>query len=235
MIKNIAMAATALTLLSAASASATTFTYDFLAAANAGGGIGESIYDSFDTSSAFTGPNLTVTASAGNPGNPVPAFVYFDNGNAGMGVCKTPDASGFATLNTATNGSANHCNPSSDDGITEVDEMLSFMATENMVIQSISFNSNHDGGLTQALTSMWTINGVSYDATADGTQTGGGNIRFDLGFNLNAGDAFSVVGAVSPDSYISAIAVSAVPLPASALMLGVALGGLGFARRKTKA
>ena len=212
-------------------------TYDFFAAANAGGGIGESIFATYNTNANFTGPNLKFTASATDDDD-TEQFVYFDNGNAGMGVCK--DATSSASIGVATNGSANRCDPGSDDGITSVDETLTVEATETPVlIESVWLNANHD---TPDVTAAdYLINGVVYEGTsmiADNV-SGTGNYRIDLGFTLGLGDSFSITPqAGSPDSYLSAIAVSAVPLPAAGiLMLGAfgGLGGLAAMRRRRRA
>ena len=220
------MAALVTVLFSPAAAQATTYTYDFKTEANAGNAIGESIYSSFDTSSVYTGPNLNVTATAGGDA----AFVYFDNGNAGMGVCKVPNAN--APINTATGGSTNLCNPGSDDGITSLDEVLTFGAGSKLRIESIRINSNHDAA--SVLDSVWNIGGTVY-AAVDGVAVGGGDIRFDIGLDLLAGESFALYSTDSPDSYISAIAVSPIPLPASGLLLLTAFGGLGAMRRRKKA
>ncbi len=227
----ILLAAAAASLV-AVGAHASSVTYDLKAAANSGGGIGESIYSSFDTNSFFAGPNVRITASATDDDDP-DQFVYFDNGNAGIGVCK--DWNGDGAINVASNNGGNKCRPSSDDGLTTTSESLHFKATATaMVIESIWLNSNHDGG--GILGTVWEIGGVVYDFTsmvADSV-SGTGDVRIDLGIKLNMGDVLSLKGVSGPNSYISALAVSAVPLPAPALMLIAGIGALGAAARRRR-
>ena len=161
-------------------------------------------------------------------------FVYFDNGNAGIGVCRD--------LNGAiADGTTNLCSPSSDDGMTSPHEWLTFTATTSpMKIDSIWINSNHDA--TSILASVWEINGVTYDLTSGYSMIndGGlrdGDVKIELGgFWLGTGSSFQVIGTVAPDSYISALAISSVPIPAALPLLAAGLAGLGLAgRRKKKA
>lgn len=225
--KTAALTALALT-FAAGAAHASTFTYDFKAEANTTGQIGEAIFSNFNTSDngVFAGPNLAVTATK----NGSSAFVYFDNGNAGMGVCGVSGGS----LNQYNPGSgANLCNPGSDDGLTTTTEALHFTSTDGPVkITSFFINSNHDSG--SILNTVWNIGGTTYDNT-DFVSVGGGDVRIDIDFTLGLNETLSLSGVSGPNSYISAIGVTPVPLPAAALLMLAGLGGLGALRASRKA
>ncbi|WP_425092066.1 VPLPA-CTERM sorting domain-containing protein [Tropicimonas sp. S265A] len=227
--KIFAVAALAVSLSAGAVSAAT---YDFKAAAEPGGGTGESIYSEFNTSSLFAGPNLKITASASDD-NDAEQFVYFDAGNAGMGVCKDPKSA--SAVNQTQSGGTNQCNPGSDDGLTTTFETLTFKATvSDMIIESIWINSNHDGKMP--LTTEWMINGTTYGAAqmVSDSVSGTGDVKIDLGFKLSLGDSFTLHGVTGPNSYVSAMAVSSVPVPASLLLLLGGLGAFGTMRARRK-
>jgi hypothetical protein len=212
--------------VSGIAAHAATYTYDFKKEANASGNIGEAIFDEFDTSTngVFVGPNLRVTATK----NQQAAFVYFDNGNAGMGVCGVSGGS----LNTYNPGSgANLCNPGSDDGLTTTTETLHFQATNKALrITEFYINSNHDNAPVQS--TVWNIGGIEYSGPyTEASLSQSGDIKISVNFLLNVGDTLTLAGVSGPNSYISGIGLAPVPLPAPALMLLTGLGGLGMMRK----
>lgn len=198
-------------------------TYDFKAYADSAANNPEQGFLSFDTSSVFVGPSLTITASkSGND-----AYVYFDRDNAGVGVCGT-------LISTEPSGT-NTCNPASDDGINVPGtEILTFTANQDMVIDSIYINSNHDAAPVQS--TVWNIGGTIYSGPFTvASISGTGDIRIDLGIMLLAGQFFTVDGVTGPNSYISALSVTPVPLPAAGFLLLGGLGGIAAMKRRKKA
>lgn len=226
------LGAVALT-VSAGMAQAATYEYDFKKEANASGQIGEAIFSEFNTSTngVFAGPNLKVTATKGQSD----AFVYFDNGNAGMGVCGSPKTG--ATVNSYNSGSGtNVCSDAGDDGLTTTTESLHFTAT-NQAVQITEFyiNSNHDKTAPIGST-VWNIGGTEYSAPfAVESLSQTGDIKISVNFFLNVGETLSLRGVSGPDSYISGIGLTPVPLPAAGFMLLAGLGGLGALRARKKA
>ena len=213
--------------VTAGASGASTYTYDFQTEANASGKIGEAIFSTFNTSKygVFAGPNLEITAeNMINEESTNPAYVYFDNGDAGMGVCNI--ASNHTLVDEYAPGSGgNRCAPSSDDGLTTTGEILKFKATETSVlIKSIFINSNHDGE-TGILSSAWSIGGTIYDITALELQRNAdGDVEIVVNYFLNFGETMSLFGTRGPNAYISAISLDPVPLPAAGLLM---LGGIG--------
>lgn len=209
--------------------------YDFKAEAEGSGQIGESIFATFSTSGngVFAGPNLDVTATKAGAA----AFVYMDARNAGMGVCGT--AKNAAQINKyAPGNTANRCNPSSDDGLTTTDETLHFKATsQNLVIKSFYINSNHDTSSGPVTSTVWNIGGVEYsmsDFVSD-SLSGSGDIRIDVDFKLLAGETLTLRGVKGPNSYVSAMIVAPIPLPAGGLLLLTGAGALTLLRRRRRA
>lgn len=225
MLKTIFLAGVASLAFTAASAA----TYDFKAEANKTGQIGEAAFDVFHTSNmgVFAGPNLQITAEKyGNS-----AFVYFDNGNAGIGVCGIAKANKVNSYNPGSG--KNLCNPGSDDGLTTSGETLFFTATdEPMTLQSFFINSNHDRD--DIMNTVWNIGGTLYDSN-DFVSATGGDVRIDVNYDLEIGETISLFGVEGPNSYVSAITVSPsqVPLPAAGFLLLGALGALTLPRRKS--
>ena len=170
--------------------------------------------------SAF-GLEITGHATNDNVGDDE-QFAYLDWGNAGLGVCK--DALGAPSLANPNSG-ANSCNPRSDDNVT-VGEYLEFVFDQNVLVENLWFNNNHDGGFGAG--DMVKINGVDYPV-----MTGyAGGINGIGTFSLLAGEVLTI-GYSNEEFYMSGMAVSAVPLPAAFWLFGSALLGFVTIGRRT--
>ena len=204
-------------------------TIDFKAMAEPGGLHGESIWSTFTYNG--TGYQLNVTATK----NGNAAYAYLDAGNAGLGVCGSPTATGLNKLNQTTNSGNNLCNPSSDDNVT-IGEVLTFIFNTNVLIENIWLNNNHDVDKSLYNNTV-DINGNAHTFT---TNLGGpadyptnnsyfvaANTAFTIGFHgavEGPGDQF----------YVSKMLIS-VPVtePETLLLMGFGLMGLVLGRRRT--
>ena len=100
-------------------------------------------------------------------------------------------------------------------------------------------NFNHDPNSGEVDAWEWMIAGVSYsgaDLSPDDLDAvNGGDYRIDLDIVLALNDPITIFTVRGPDSYISAIAASPVPLPAAGFLLLGGLGGLAAMKRRKKA
>jgi hypothetical protein len=186
---------------------------------------GESSWGTLSVPDAF---GLKATGHATDD-NDSSQFAYLDWGNAGLGVCK--DAVG-APSGANPNSGANSCQPSSDDNVT-INEYLEFVFDENVKVEALTFNNNHDGGFAtdaSGIADMVTINGADYAFSL----LESGNFINVLGFapiTLLAGDVLTVAYK-NEQFYVSGMTVSAVPVPAAVWLFGSALlGFVGYGRR----
>ncbi len=123
-------------------------TIDFIELTEMSGGLGESSWSTLSATDhvdlnyfgiSITGHATDDTAFNDNS-NDLKQFAYLDWGNAGLGVCKDATPSGANPDNRS-----NSCLPSSDDNVT-TNEYLEFLFDQDVVIENLWFNNNHDGG-----------------------------------------------------------------------------------------
>ncbi len=162
------------------------------------------------------GINLKATGDAtvgGATGNDDDAaqFAYLDKGNAGLGVCK--DLTGSL-----------QCSPSYDDNVT-ASEVLTLSFDQQVQIDDITFkDANHN------LVKL-NLAGAQLDLGVDLAPAIAMSLNvddWDL-FNGLTGKVFDFYND-NTEFYISAVTVSAVPLPPAIFLFGAALAGLGWLR-----
>jgi len=203
------------------SANASAVIVDFIQLTEGPGQNGESAWVSLSVPAAF-GMQVTGHASVGD--NDAQQYAYLDWGRAGLGVCKDAINVGFI----ASGSTANQCNPSSDDNVT-TGEYLDFRFAEDVVVENLWFNNNHDGGFGPG--DMVTIAGMAYGVT-EGYAGGPNGIG---SFFVTAGQVLRVAFN-NEQFYISGMQVNAVPVPAAVWLFGTALVGLiGFGKRRRAA
>ena len=108
-----------------------------------------------------------------------------------------------------------------------VTEHLEFVFDEDVVIDDIWVNNNHDGGFDA--TDLITVNGM--DITAVTGLAGDANGLLASGIYLASGSVLKIAYK-NEEFYVSGISVSAVPVPAAVWLFGTALiGFVGYGRR----
>jgi len=200
------------------SANASAVIYNFIdLTENNSTGLGESAW------STLTVGNMHITGHATNDDDPR-QFAYLDWANAGLGVCKDASSVDMAHKGDGTN----RCSPSNDDNVTN-QEYLEFVFDQDVTVDNLWFNNNHDGGFGAG--DMVTIAGMAY-AVSTGYAGGANGIG---SFFVAAGDALRVAFN-NEQFYVSGIEVNAVPVPAAVWLFGTAIAGLvGFGRRRRAA
>ena len=165
-----------------------------------------------------TGLGLTVQGIETGTGNQ--SYAYLDeawsgHGQGGMGVC------------TALASDGKHCNPSSDDNVSD-GELLRLIFDQSVRIESLTFNNNHDGGFNSTT--------IDIDSLVTSVVDGIGSRVISTGWNVSANYMFDIayIAGVNRDNhfYLESMVVSQVPEPSILLLLGSGLLGLGFFSRK---
>ena len=201
---------------------------DFKKEAEPTGLYGESAWQPFSLLANF---GIDVDIDGIKSGNR--AFAYLDSNGAGMGVCGAL-VSG-ATTGAKPGSGSNLCNPSSDDNVTAL-EALQFTFKQNVIIDSLWFNNNHDAdqSLHGDTINIFGVNKVFGMADDDPSRSSSGidDVIYNGPIAFSAGQV-ALISFVDEQFYLSAIDIRAdVPEPLSLGLLGLGLAGLGLARRR---
>ena len=167
-------------------------------------------------------------AVSGIEANDSESYAYLDStwtGIGGMGVCTTL--------------SSTQCNPGSDDNTSE-GETLRLIFSEDVFIESLTINNNHDGGFSE---SQFSLNGATtnIDNSTDAEKSSNDTARiFNSGWLVSAGTEFDLGYIDRPagdtsrlnNFYFESMQIRAVPEPSIIALFGLGLLGLGFSVRR---